>query len=133
MAGIQDCEVLGAAPSTSGGTTVLEILNMLETQELCPKNRMSEAHLRALVGAMVRAFADRASYSWDPLLTRSLWILISRVRREEMKSLWPVQSRRGRESHTSHHSHVDAAGNMVAVTQSLGDAFEQELWCRNTD
>jgi gamma-glutamyltranspeptidase/glutathione hydrolase len=127
VAGIyRDCEVLGAAPSTSGGTTVLEILNMLETQELCPKNRMSEAHLRALVGAMVRAFADRASYSWDPAFDEiPVDTLISKeyAARKMKEPVAPFKAAEDRESHTSHHSHVDAAGNMVAVTQSLGDAF----------
>src|SRR5262245_30695736 len=59
-------EVLTMPPPSSGGTALLEMLNVLERYDLAPMGFGSAAHLHLLAEAMRRAFADRARYLGDP-------------------------------------------------------------------
>jgi gamma-glutamyltranspeptidase/glutathione hydrolase len=57
-------DVYGMAPSSSGGTTVGETLNILENHELSPQDPGQALHL--FFEASARSFADRAAYVGDP-------------------------------------------------------------------
>ena len=57
-------DVYGMAPSSSGGTTVGESLNILENFELSPGNMPQSLHL--YLEATAHAFADRGAYVGDP-------------------------------------------------------------------
>jgi gamma-glutamyltranspeptidase/glutathione hydrolase len=57
-------DVFGMAPSSSGGTTVGEALNILENYELAPGDVGQSLHL--YLEASARAFADRGAYLGDP-------------------------------------------------------------------
>jgi len=57
-------DVYGMAPSSSGGTTVGESLNILETFELSPDDPGQALHL--YFEATAHAFADRNAYVGDP-------------------------------------------------------------------
>ena len=57
-------DVYGMAPSSSGGTTVGESLNILENHELSPANIGQSLHL--YFEATAHAFADRNAYVGDP-------------------------------------------------------------------
>ena len=57
-------DVYGIAPSSSGGTTVGESLNILENHELSPANIGQSLHL--YFEATAHAFADRNAYVGDP-------------------------------------------------------------------
>jgi gamma-glutamyltranspeptidase/glutathione hydrolase len=57
-------DVFGMAPPSSGGSTVGEILNIVETQELSPADRARALHL--FLEASALAFADRNVYVADP-------------------------------------------------------------------
>lgn len=60
----RDLDVYGMAPSSSGGTTVGEALNILDTADL---NRMSRPRaLHYYLDASALAFADRNAYVGDP-------------------------------------------------------------------
>ena len=60
----RDLDVYGMAPSSSGGTTVGEALNILDTVDL---GRMSTPRaLHYYLDASALAFADRAAYVGDP-------------------------------------------------------------------
>ena len=60
----RNLNVYGMAPSSSGGTTVGEALNILDTQNL---SRMSTPRaLHYYLDASALAFADRAAYVGDP-------------------------------------------------------------------
>ena len=58
-------EVISVPPSSSGGTTLIEALNILECFELDPQ-RDSPANVHHLAEAMRRAYRDRARYLGDP-------------------------------------------------------------------
>lgn len=57
-------DVYGMAPSSSGGTTVGEALNILENHDLASAGTGQGLHL--YLEATARAFADRAAYVGDP-------------------------------------------------------------------
>ena len=58
--------ILSMPPSSSGGTTLLEMLNILETfpAQLGREGSVEESH--HMIEAMRRAYRDRAEYSADP-------------------------------------------------------------------
>jgi len=61
-------EVLGVPPSSSGGITLIEILNILECFEPEP-DRDSAKNVHRMAEAMKRAFRDRARYLGDHTAT----------------------------------------------------------------
>jgi gamma-glutamyltranspeptidase / glutathione hydrolase len=60
----RDLHVYGMAPSSSGGTTVGEALNILERHDLAALPRAQALHLYLEASAL--AFADRGKYVGDP-------------------------------------------------------------------
>jgi gamma-glutamyltranspeptidase/glutathione hydrolase len=62
----RDCEIVAVPPSSSGGTTLIEALHMLEAFDLKAHDRYSAETLHLLVESMRRAFRDRAAYLGDP-------------------------------------------------------------------
>ncbi|WP_345751592.1 gamma-glutamyltransferase [Microbacterium rhizophilus] len=60
----RDLDVYGMAPSSSGGTTVGEALNILDTAELSDMSTPDALHRYLEASAL--AFADRAEYVGDP-------------------------------------------------------------------
>jgi gamma-glutamyltranspeptidase/glutathione hydrolase len=61
-------KVYGMAPSSSGGTTVGEALNILERTNLSKKTRTQAMHYYLEASAL--AFADRGSYVGDPAFVK---------------------------------------------------------------
>jgi gamma-glutamyltranspeptidase / glutathione hydrolase len=124
-------EVVAMPPPSSGGTALLEMLNVLERYELAPLGFGSAAHLHLLAEAMRRAFADRARYLGDPDFAAEMPIgrLVSKEYAAELarsirldraspssptRFSWPAES-----DETTHVSVVDAARNAVALTYTL--------------
>lgn len=62
-------DVYGMAPSSSGGTSVGEALNILETYRLGGGHRLGRS-LHLYLEASARAFADRAKYVGDPAFVK---------------------------------------------------------------
>src|SRR5262249_23397580 len=60
------CDVWSAPPPSSGGTALIEMLNILETFDLKKDGRYSAATLHRMTEAMRRAYADRARHLGDP-------------------------------------------------------------------
>ncbi|MBT2487240.1 gamma-glutamyltransferase [Streptomyces sp. ISL-96] len=62
----QGLDVYGMAPSSSGGTTVGEALNILERTDLSPDAASDAQYLHRLIEASRIAFADRGRWVGDP-------------------------------------------------------------------
>ena len=119
-------------PSSSGGTTVSEILNILEAYG--PPARFGSAErIHAVASASQRAFIDRNSKLGDPAFVRApvatltskayartLAKSISRIRADPTTVL---TSRVAEGAHTTHYSVVDQSGNAVATTTTLNDLY----------
>nr|MBC7580115.1 gamma-glutamyltransferase [Tardiphaga sp.] len=116
---------------SSGGTVLVETLNILEGFAMRDIRQGSAPSLHLLIEAMKRAYADRARYLGDPaFVTAPTMTLISKEYAVKQRAsidraratpwtdaLSAVPPREGQ--NTTHYSVVDAAGNAVSNTYTL--------------
>lgn len=116
---------------SSGGTVLLETLNILEGFPEATLQQGSAPSLHLLIEAMKRAYADRARYLGDPAFVNApIAILTSKDYGAKQRAsidldkatpwtdaLSAVPPREGQ--NTTHYSVVDAAGNVVSNTYTL--------------
>ena len=140
-------EVIGAPPPSSGGTTLIEILNILEGFDLAKTGNRSAETIHLTAEAFRRAFYDRTDFMGDPDFAKvpvpqlidkkyaEAWresIDVNHaspsldLKRPQFKDLervaWHSSAAREPEN-TTHYSVVDSDGNAVAVTTTLNDSF----------
>jgi gamma-glutamyltranspeptidase / glutathione hydrolase len=124
--------IVSAPPPSSGGTTLCEILNILEGYDLRALGFRSVQSVRLLVEAMRHAYRDRNTYLGDPgFVQNPLERLLSKEYAEEIRTtidagsatpaaaLEPVKEK----AETTHYSVVDSEGNAVAVTYTVNGSF----------
>jgi gamma-glutamyltranspeptidase/glutathione hydrolase len=144
-------EIISAPPPSSGGTALMEILNILEGFDLAKAGDRSAASVHLTVEAFRRAFYDRAEFLGDPDFSKipvaqlidkkygAAWresidpahatpskdlkrpAIFSEL--EQYASQHPQPSAVREPEHTTHYSVVDADGNAVSVTTTLNDSF----------
>ena len=116
---------------SSGGTVLVETLNILEGFAMHDIRQGSAPSLHLLIEAMKRAYADRARYLGDPAFVNApTMTLISKEYAAKQRAsidraratpwtdaLSAVPPREGQ--NTTHYSVVDAAGNAVSNTYTL--------------
>ena len=124
-------DVYSMSPPSSGGTALVEMLNILEGFDLASYGHNSAMYLHLLSESMRRAFADRARYLGDPdfnpgipieKLTSKEYAAMLRqsINLEKKSASDPVSFNDAYEStETTHYSVVDAEGNAVVVTYTL--------------
>jgi gamma-glutamyltranspeptidase len=130
-------------PPSSSAIAVLEQLNILEGYDLKALGHNSPQYLH-LIGEVIRlAAADRNRYVGDPDFVKvPVEKLLSKTYAAERRSLIHADStmpiavagylQQPEESHTTHLNVVDAEGNMVALTQTLGDIFGSRVIAGDT-
>jgi len=120
---------------SSGGTVLLETLNILEGFRLSDLEQGSAASLHLLIEAMKRAYADRARYLGDPAFVKAPTNILlakdyaTKLRAEiDPERATPADKvtaalppREG--SNTTHYSVVDSQGNAVANTYTLNFSY----------
>ncbi len=119
-------------PSSSGGTTITESLNILETFDSLPRFG-SVGYTHALASAYQRAFIDRNSKLGDPAFIQvPLARLTSKEYARELRKTialdsatpTPMLERKMPEPvHTTHYSVVDGSGNAVATTTTINNGY----------
>ena len=119
-------------PSSSGGVTMLETLNILETFPRLPPFGSAGATHR-LAEAFRRAFMDRNTKLGDPdFVTVPVRHLTSDSYAQQLAATidparasvtgtFDTTAREG--THTTHYSVVDAAGNAVATTTTINELY----------
>jgi gamma-glutamyltranspeptidase/glutathione hydrolase len=124
-------DVITMPPVSSGGTTLLLMLNVLEGYDLAASGFGSARTLHLMAETMRRAYADRARHLGDPdfnpampierLISKAYAAGLRRTIREDRASAsspasfeWPVES-----GETTHLSVVDAERNAVSLTYTL--------------
>lgn len=127
--------IVGAPPPSSGGTTVCEILQVLEGYPLGHYGYGSVAATHDIVEAERRAFADRNTDLGDPAFVHNpVARLISPEHAAKLRaSILPDEATPSSEikggvsavegTNTTHYSVVDAQGNAVAVTYTINYLF----------
>ncbi len=129
-------EVIGMPPSSSGGTTVIQALNILEGYDIGEMKRRDTKAIHLLTESMRIAFYNRAKYLGDtdfvqvdlPKLTSKNFVKPFRDKidmNHAMKSsaLGADIVTRGEGSETTHFSVVDSHGNAVANTYTLEQGY----------
>jgi len=137
-------DIHSMCPPSSGGTALVEMLNILEGFNLREYGHSSAQHLHLMSEAMRRAFADRARYLGDPDFNPDMPIarLISKSYAEQVRRSIslnhvspsdPVAMSEAYEStETTHYSVVDPAGNAVMVTYTLQDRYGSKIVAEGT-
>jgi gamma-glutamyltranspeptidase/glutathione hydrolase len=141
-------DIISAPPPSSGGTALIEILNILEGFDLSKTGNRSAETIHLTAEAFRRAFYDRADFMGDPDFSKiPVPQLIDKkyaaawrntidpahaspsgdLKRPPFENLERVADARPaaiREpENTTHYSVVDSEGNAVAVTTTLNDSF----------
>jgi len=128
-------EIVSMPPPSSGGTALLEMLNILEGYDLAASGFGSALTVHRVSEAMRRAYADRALHMGDPdanpdipvarLVSKDYAASLRATIRDDRASVsspqafeWP-----GEPAHTTHFSVIDAAGDAVALTFTLEDGY----------
>ena len=129
-------EVVTMPPPSSGGTHLVQILNMLEQWPLAQWGQNSAQTLHHMAESSKLAYADRSEYLGDPDFVKiplkgltskryaeSLSKTIDPNRARPAKEIKPGQPQPYESDQTTHYSVVDKAGNAVAVTYTLNTNF----------
>ena len=143
----KEYEIVSMPPPSSGGTHVIQILNLLENENLKKRGLHSEAAVIKTAKAMQFAFMDRARYMADPEFVKiplktltskeyaasikasDLWRHNPKIDVEEMSKKWPVLPE---SSDTTHFSIMDKEGNVVVSTQTINGWFGSGMVAGNT-
>ena len=118
-------------PASSGGITMLEVLNQLETWQQMPAFGSAQ-YTHLLAETFRRAFVDRNTKLADPAFVhvpveeltskayaRTLAATIDRTH----ATVSPLFTAAAEPIHTTHYSVVDAAGNAVSTTTTLNSGY----------
>jgi gamma-glutamyltranspeptidase/glutathione hydrolase len=144
-------EIISSPPPSSGGTALIEILNILEGYNLAKYGNRSPQVMHLTLEAFRRAFFDRAEFLGDPDFSK---IPVAQLIDKRFGAAWresidPEHASSSKDlkrpdsfsqldqqatahfpsggfvepNHTTHYSVVDPEGNAVAVTTTLNDSF----------
>ena len=128
-------EIVTVGPPSAGGVHVIQMLNILEQFDMAALGFGTAASVHVLAEALKIAFADRFEYLGDPAFMEipvrgliSKFYAVARRRQINLQSAsdfdagnpWAYRSTSG---HTTHLTVADAAGNVVAMTQTIHEAF----------
>ena len=129
-------EIISMGPPSSGGTHIIQMLNILEGYDLKAMGPNSAAAVNVMAEAMRFAYADRSEYMGDPdfvkvpveTLTSKDYAERLRKRIEPGKATPSDQVRPGTSfkkegSNTTHYSVVDRFGNAVSITYTINDYY----------
>jgi gamma-glutamyltranspeptidase/glutathione hydrolase len=135
--------IVSMPPSSSGGTTLIEMLNILETfpAELGREGSVEQRH--RMIESMRRAFRDRAEYSADPgFFPVPIDLLTGKEHARELaRSILPHRatplpagpsSDAYESDDTTHFSIIDEAGNIVSNTYTLNSFYGSQVMAKGT-
>ncbi len=138
-------DVVGMPPASSGGTTVIQMLNVLEAYDLSSMGRRDASTIHLLAETMRAGFYARAKYLGDSDFVKvDLANLTSKsfaaTLREHVNPNAATSSlalgkdilTRTEGSDTTHFSVVDAQGNAVANTYTLEDLYGSRVIPKGT-
>ncbi|MCF7936521.1 MAG: gamma-glutamyltransferase, partial [Synergistales bacterium] len=127
-------KIYSMCPPSSGGVTLVEILNILENFPLYQWGHNSPKTIHHMAEAFKMAFADRGTYLADPafvdipmegLLSKEYAKeLAGKIKADSVMTDIPAGDPSAYEHHsTTHTSVADEAGNIVSFTQTINYFF----------
>jgi len=135
-------DIFSANLPSSGGTIIVEMLNVLENFDVGSLDPESPVYFHLLSEVMKLCYADRARYMGDPEFVdvpvagltdkdyaraQADRIDPDRSQTYEASDPWPFES-----DSTTSYAILDAAGNMVAVTKTVDATFASALVAEGT-
>ena len=135
--------VVSMPPVSAGGVTLIQMLNMLGEFDVSALGAGSVAHLHLLAEVMKRAAANRRTWLGDPDfinvpvdrfigadVAKGMAATIDADRAADVKAIqpWPMIDKLSHD--TTHFSVLDAEGNAVSNTYTLGHSFGNS-WVAN--
>jgi gamma-glutamyltranspeptidase/glutathione hydrolase len=132
-------DIIGMPPPSSGGTAVVQMLNVLEGFDLKANGYGAAKNLHLITESMRRAFADRARYLADPDFEKDIPIpmLISKDYAAQLrKTISPDKASKSSTTsftftsespETTHLSIVDAKRNAVSMTYTLEAGYGSKI------
>lgn len=133
--------IVSMCPPSSGGTHVIQILNVMENADVAKMGAGSANKIHLMAEAMRYAYADRSEYMGDPdFVDVPVAKLISKDYAKQIygkiqkdKATPSSQVRPGLEipegSNTTHYSVVDKYGNAVSVTYTINSLYGSGAAC----
>lgn len=137
-------EIVSMPPPSSGGVLLVQMLNMLETQDIKGNGFGSAASIHAMIEVERRAYADRAEYLGDPdFFPVPVTTLTSKayaakrfedfnVKEASLSSDIGAGVILMESPETTHASFMDAAGNAVAYTTTLNLSYGAKMVASGT-
>jgi gamma-glutamyltranspeptidase / glutathione hydrolase len=128
-------QIASAPPPSSGGTTLCEILQILEGYDLKGMGFHSAAAVHVMTEAMRHAYVDRNSLLGDPVFIRNPveklltpeYAALIRAQIDPQRAGSSALIKPGTAPHekpeTTHYSVADSAGNAVSVTYTINGLF----------
>jgi gamma-glutamyltranspeptidase / glutathione hydrolase len=135
-------DVYGPPPPSSGGITLVEMLNILEHFDLHKMGAGSVEARHVMAEAMRRAYVDRAMHIGDPDFVRlpefltgkdhakKLAAIIDRTKATPSETLADGITLSTEGDSTTHFSIIDSAGMAVANTYTLEDSYGSRVVVR---
>ena len=133
--------ILAMGPSSSGGTAVIQMLNILENFDLKLGEEGSAKARHLHVEAARRAFRDRAEFAGDPAFFQ---IPTDKLTTKEHAKAWakgisldkatplPASAHDDESNDTTHFSVIDQAGNIVSNTYTLNGFYGSQVIAKGT-
>jgi gamma-glutamyltranspeptidase/glutathione hydrolase len=132
-------EILSMPPISSGGTALVQMLNILEGYDITANGWGSAQNTHLMIESMRRAYADRARHLGDPAFNPQMPIarLTSKAYAASLRATilpdraslsspvsfeWPPES-----GETTHFSVVDASRNAVSLTYTLEAGYGSKI------
>ncbi|HLG16156.1 MAG TPA: gamma-glutamyltransferase [Blastocatellia bacterium] len=138
-------EIVTMPPPSSGGTALIEMLNVLENFNVAELSHNSSEAMHLLVEVQRRAFADRAEFMGDAdfvkvpvagLISKKyaadLAKSINLERATPSSTIHAGDPSAFEPAETTHYTVVDAEGNVVANTYTLNGGFGAGVTARGT-
>ncbi|TVR75466.1 MAG: gamma-glutamyltransferase [Sphaerobacteraceae bacterium] len=126
-------EIVSMAPASSGGTHIIQMLNILEGFDLQKSGFGTAETIHVIAEAMKIAFADRFQHMADPEMfdVPVDWLTSKEYAAERQSQIDPARAQDyqaatpsdGEGDCTTHCCAADADGNIVTTTQTLNNAF----------
>ncbi|MEF9974924.1 MAG: gamma-glutamyltransferase [Clostridia bacterium] len=133
----RDYQVISSPLASSGGTIIIEILNILENYDLSAMGDNSADYIHMFSEAFKMAYADRAMYMGDPeYVDVPITGLLSKDYAKKLaQKIDPAKAQTYtcddpwlyEHEDTTHFSIVDKDGNMVACTKSVNGIFGSKV------
>ncbi len=133
-------DVYSMSPPSSGGTHVVQILNMLEGYPIAEKGHNSAATIHLMAEAMKRAYADRSEYLGDTDFVKvpvagltskdyaaQLREGIDPLKATDSAGLKPGNPVPYESNETTHFSVVDKFGNAVSNTYTINFSYGSHI------